>query len=126
MWYDMQGYAQIRLCRNNEPKTLRVSRMVLATFSRAAEPGDEAGHLDDNPRNNTISNLVWMSRAENEDHKTRRGRRPASTVDKFDMRVATLVRDIRAHGFTLQEIAALFQCHYTNIGYICKNVTWKI
>lgn len=125
-WEDPLGYAQARVCKNGRSKTMRLSRVILAAFVRPPRLGEEAGHLDDNPRNNKVRNLAWLTRQENEDHKTQRGRRPASTVGKFDMRSATLVRDIRAHGFTLQEIAALFQCHYTNIGYICKNVTWQI
>lgn len=122
---DPNGYAQVRLCKNGKSKTTRVSRMVLTAFVGVPQPGDEAGHRDDNPANNTLCNLEWVSRLQNEVQKTQRGRRPESTAGKLDRNAAVVIRDMRASGFRLQEIAALFNCHFSNVGYICQNKTWR-
>jgi len=124
-YVDARGYANVHLCKNGKARWFRVARVVLIAFIRPPAPGEEAGHGDDDPTNNSAANLTWVTREENEKQKTERGRRPESTVGKLRRQDANVIRDMRRSGFKLQEIAALYQCHFTNVGYICQQKTWR-
>lgn len=120
----LDGYCTVRLCKNGVVKTHQVSRIVLSAFDSLAN-GREAGHKNNNPMDNSLSNLCWQTRQENEAQKTAHGRRPLSTRGLFDTDTVQTVRDMRAAGFLLKELGALFGCHFTTIGYICNGTTWS-
>jgi hypothetical protein len=117
------GYNNVRLCKNGLAVQHRVARLMLLAFVGPAR-GREAGHLDDNPLNDTINNLAWQTRLENEQQKTRNGRRPESTAGKLTPADVKRIRALRAKGHTLTDIAARVGCHYSNIGLICQGKTW--
>lgn len=121
---DKDGYRSVRLCKDGKAVTHRIARLVLRAFEGPAQ-GREAGHDDDDPQNDALSNLFWQTRAENEAQKTLHGRRPASTVGKFDAATAALVREMRAAGLALTDLGALFGVHFSTVGYICQNKTWR-
>lgn len=123
-YYDKDGYASVRLCRGNAATHSRVSRLVLAAFVGAAL-GREAGHLNNDTRDNRVGNLQWQTRAENEAQKNAHQRRPASTRGLFTAETVRVVRDMRASGFSLRDIAALFVCHVSTVGYVCAKTTWR-
>jgi hypothetical protein len=56
-----------------------VHKLVLLTFRGPCPPGEESRHLDDNPKNNRLSNLVYGTHGQNEQDKTRNGGRPVVT-----------------------------------------------
>ena len=120
----VKGYCTVRLCKDGRVKTHLVSRLVLSAFDSLAD-GREAGHKNNNTLDNRLANLCWQTRKENEAQKTEHGRRPLSTRGLFSTATVAAVRDIRAAGFLLKEMAALFGCHYTTIAYICSNKTWS-
>lgn len=119
-----KGYVQVRLCKNGRAKTHLLSRVVLAAFTGRFR-AMEAGHKNNVRTDNRIDNLLWQTRVENEKHKTQTGRRPKSTVPSFSPRAVRAVRSMRKAGFLLQEMAALFGCHYTTLGLISLNKTWR-
>ena len=122
---DADGYRSVRLSRDGVASTQRIARLVLTAFESPCE-GREAGHDDDDPQNDKLSNLFWQTRAENEAQKTAHGRRPASTVGKFDAATAALVREMRAAGLALTDLGALFGVHFSTIGLICQQKTWRV
>jgi hypothetical protein len=111
------------LCKNGVVTTQRVARLVLLAFKGPAR-GREAGHLDDNPRNDQLRNLAWQTRLQNEQQKTQHGRRPASTVSKLTPTDVRRIRKLRTKGHRLVDIAGMFGCHTSNIGLICQGKTW--
>ena len=52
-------------------RTRYVHRLVLLTFEGPAPVGHEVGHKDNNPKNNRLSNLRYITRSENEFNKIR-------------------------------------------------------
>lgn len=122
--YDADGYQTVRLCKGGRAATLRLGRVILAAATGAFENA-EAAHLNNIRTDNRLANLEWQTRLENEQHKTATGRRPRATVPSFSPRAVSAVRSMRASGFTLQEMSALFGVHYTTLQLICSFKTWR-
>lgn len=62
-------YHRVTLCKNGVPKKFSVSRLVAYTF--IGEPTSlchEVNHKDGDRNNNHVSNLEWVSPAENKKH----------------------------------------------------------
>ena len=60
-----RGYYQVNLCKNKIKQKYSVSRLIGNTFISNPENKSEIDHIDRNPKNNSISNLRWVSRHEN-------------------------------------------------------------
>jgi hypothetical protein len=63
-----RGYMLVGLCRYNVPKTYLVHRIVAKAFIANVQNKPEINHIDGNKQNNSIKNLEWVSRKENEQH----------------------------------------------------------
>lgn len=62
------GHLKVNLnrCRTTNTRTSKyVNTIVLETFVGKAPKGLESRHLDGDPKNNKLSNLVWGTRGEN-------------------------------------------------------------
>ena len=65
------GYQGVGLCKNGTRRSALVHRLVLGAFVGRCPNGCEGSHLDGNPGNNSIGNLRWETKAENEQRKIR-------------------------------------------------------
>lgn len=63
------GYQKVSLKISGEKETYRVHRLVAKKFIPSREGCDEVNHKDGNRENNSVLNLEWVSRAENNFHK---------------------------------------------------------
>lgn len=62
-----QGYIRIWLHDGQgRVKVVLLHRLVMEVFIGPCPPGEEACHNDDNPTNNSIWNLRWDTRSENQ------------------------------------------------------------
>ena len=59
------GYLGVSLCKDGKPRTFRVHVLVALAFLGQRPEGCHVGHLDGNPRNNSISNLRYLTVKEN-------------------------------------------------------------
>lgn len=79
-WYYMSpavhsaGYRLVDLIRDGERHGRLVHRLVLEAFIGPSPKGMECRHLDGNPANNRLDNLMWGTRSENAGDRTRHGR----------------------------------------------------
>lgn len=66
------GYVRVKLFASGQRRNARVHLLVLETF---VGPGGglEGAHKNGDKSNNTLSNLVWKTRSENERDKKRHG-----------------------------------------------------
>lgn len=68
---DTNNYFFIRLWGPNGTKTLKIHRLIALHFIDNPEPilYTEINHKDGNPSNNSIENLEWCSRSQNQKHR---------------------------------------------------------
>lgn len=70
-----------------------VHRLVLEAFVSSAPTGMECRHLDGNPENNALTNLVWGTRQENINDREQHRGRPGYKLTVVDIRaIKTLLR----------------------------------
>ena len=66
---DSNGYFRVNLYKDGMlKKSELVSRMVAIAFIPNPENLPQVGHMDDNKRNNDVSNLYWTDSKENNNH----------------------------------------------------------
>ena len=66
---DKDGYYVTELYNKRKVKHIGVHRLVALAFIPNPNNYKEVNHIDNNPQNNTVSNLEWCSRLQNEQHK---------------------------------------------------------
>jgi hypothetical protein len=64
------GYSSVSLKNSNCKKNFRVHRLVANAFIPNIENKSDVNHKDKNRSNNNINNLEWMTRKENNQHKS--------------------------------------------------------
>jgi hypothetical protein len=105
-----KGYHTINTSVNQKRKTMKISRMVLSAFV-GDQPTLEARHLDGNKDNNTLANLAWGTRSENEQDKVLHGtvligsRNPKAVLTESDV---SEIKSLISQGKSLKEIGPLF------------------
>ena len=69
-------YLQVCLSKNGKRKMCYVHRIVAYAFLSNDDPKNKTqiNHLDENPRNNHVSNLEWTTPKQNANHGTRNER----------------------------------------------------
>ena len=63
--YDGSGYAVVWLFANGKKKRVKVSRIIAETFIPNMENKPFVDHIDTNKKNNSVSNLRWVTHKEN-------------------------------------------------------------
>lgn len=125
IYSDRDGYSCVSLCKGGVQKPYRVSRLVLTAFEQPSKPGEEACHKNHDKLDNSIRNLRWGTRQENEDDKTSSGRRPRNTINKLTASDVALAKKLRLDGLTYKEIGKVLSCHLSNVWLIVKGATWQ-
>lgn len=121
------GYLCVQLYENRSGTTARVSRLLLMAFVGLPDEGMEASHLDGDRMNNSLGNLAWETRLENEQHKVEHGTRPRGETQASSKLTDDKVREIRwlrQLGFKLSELAERYGVVYTCIHKVCRRETW--
>ena len=78
---DKNGYSRILLYKNGKYKLAQVHRLVAMAFIPNPENKPCVNHLDENTRNNHISNLEWTTIAENNAYGNRNKKTSVSRMD---------------------------------------------
>lgn len=66
-----RGYKLVSIFENGEKKTRRVHRLVAEAFIPNPDNKPEVNHIDGDKGNNSVDNLEWATRSENEYHAYR-------------------------------------------------------
>ena len=75
------GYLLVSLYKDGHVKKLTVHRLVAEAFIPNQNNLDTVNHKDEDKTNNTVSNLEWMSRGDNNNYGTR-NKRAAESLSK--------------------------------------------
>ena len=74
-----KGYLQLSLYKDGHVKTVKVHRLVAEAFIPNTHGLETVNHKDEVKSNNTVSNLEWMSRADNKRYSANK---PVQMLDK--------------------------------------------
>jgi hypothetical protein len=67
-----QGYSTITLTKNNKGKRFLLHRLIAESFIPNIEKKRVVNHIDNNPKNNKVSNLEWVTHRENTCHQIKK------------------------------------------------------
>jgi hypothetical protein len=104
-----------------------VHRLVLEAFVGPCPEGLETRHLDGNPSNNRLENLVWDTHANNMADGIRHGTRPRGEShwqSKLTDRKVRQVRRLAAMGQGYTEIGRRFGVNEHTIRSVIEHKTW--
>lgn len=126
-----KGYRQVNLYR--EEKTdygFFVHRLVLETFVGPCPEGMQTRHLDGNPANNWVGNLVWGTAMQNKEDRVRHGKQfklPTRQGEANNKAVLTEdnVREILISPENGRKLAAKFGVTESAVSGVRKRKTWR-
>jgi hypothetical protein len=108
--------------------TRDVHRIVLDAFVGPRPDGMECRHLDDDPTNNALSNLVWGTRSENQLDAVRNGRKAVgSAVHSAGHSEAQILRAVSlvSEGHTIKSAAEITGSKAKVISEVIRGRQWK-
>ena len=124
---DKDGYLTVALCLCGKVKAKKVHRLVLESFVRTFDLKEETRHLDGNPSNNHLNNLVIGTAKENgEDrvlHQTS-GRGQSNSKSKLTLNQVIEMRRLFAEGLSMRAIADKFKLNIEYARLVVKGVRY--
>lgn len=124
---DRHGYEIIGLCSNSIKKYFSVHRLVAKSFLPNKENLPCINHKDNNPKNNNLNNLEWISWVGNIKYKIDCGRQIRGVdvnTNKLSEKQVIKIRSIK-NNLTYKQIAIKYNVNETTIGSIKRRETWK-
>jgi len=126
----VSGYEQVVLCQKSLLKSFYVHRIVAVAFIGPCPAGKQVNHRDGDKLNNRLSNLEYVTAAQNTQHAYRMGlskaicganhyRAKLTDKDVLEIRAA-----YAAGGVTQRKLADNFGVHRVNISNIVNRQTW--
>lgn len=127
--YGNYGHLEVTLCKNKTKTRHKVHRLILETFIGSCPSGMECRHLDGNPKNNKLSNLIWGTPKENQSdrilHGTdNRGSKQGSSKMK-DKQIKEIRKLAKEGKFTQQQIANMFNICQPMVSMIKNKKRWQ-
>jgi len=123
-------YVSVILCRNRVRKQFKVHRLVAELFCPKPVGCEVVNHLDNNPANNSASNLEWTTVAGNNLHRHVQGRSCApvgeanwnSVLTEKDV---TAIKELLEQGeLSQQEVADRFRITQSHVSKIHLGKAW--
>ena len=125
------GYLEVNLWKNGEPKLCSVHRLIAQTFIPNPENLPEVNHIDENKTNNFVflneddsinkekSNLEWKNHRDNCNHGTRNERSAKARINGIRSKP---VLQFTLDGEFVREYPSLSECERNgfNKGAVCR------
>lgn len=130
---DVYGYLSVSVKLEGKRITRRVHRLVLCAFvGSPPSPESHCRHLDGNPRNNRVENLVWGTGIENAKDKVLHGTQPygeAVHTARLTQKQVRVIRELRRRhpGYSgmVAFLARWMGVSQGAITDICTGRTWR-
>ena len=127
---DEDGYLCVTVGKNGKRRKIKVHRIIAMAFIPNPNNLPEVDHIDNNKKNNCVSNLQWITGYDN------KSKIPFETRSKTHSGIlngrAILtpheveeIRELYRSGLSRSEIAKRFGRGWTTINHIVKGNTWK-
>lgn len=120
------GYQRVRLYKNGIPTTLMVHRIVVNAYIENPLSKSQVNHKDGNKTNNTVENLEWVTKSENEKHAYKHGLKkgyaPSSEKSRLSKKVAMINKDgnIVRTFYCIKDVERELGIPHSNIINVCK------
>ena len=120
-----KGYLAVQLGRGNRRY---VHRLVAEMFIDNPFELPSINHIDNNTKNNNVTNIEWVTHQENIQHKVRQGRQHkgerihSTKLKEDDVRE---IRKLLSNGVSQSKIAEMYNITQTPISKIKRGVTWS-
>lgn len=111
-----ERYLKVSLCKDGVLTQHQVHRLVLLAFVGEPPKGFVCDHIDCDIRNNNLTNLRWLSSADN-------ARRRAST--KLSKELVINIKNASKQGQPPKEIAEAFEVPVQQVYQIANGRRWK-
>lgn len=128
MQKNKNGYNFIVLYDGDRRKGGTVGRMMLMAFQPTNDPKMECSHIDGDKTNDTLSNLCWETRQQNEDRKKIHGTRPrGETAAMSSLKEADIhtIIDMWKRGIKRQVMAKRFGVTESCISAVTNGKAWN-
>jgi len=126
------GYYIVNLCANKQQKIVCIHKLIAKAFIPNPESKPIVNHIDGNKLNNDISNLEWVTYAEDTKHAIETGLRempsnnPGVSKRKLTIEQAQLARKLFNSGkHNQRELVAMFNVKFYIIRDLIKGKTYK-
>jgi DNA-binding CsgD family transcriptional regulator len=124
-----RGYVKVRLSIDGKIYNRHIHRMVAETFIPNPENKPEVNHIDGNKKNNTVTNLEWVTRKENAEHAYRTGLfgigESFSTADISNKQCKKICKLLESTDMSIKDIAEKVNCGKMTVYHILHGDTWK-
>ena len=119
---DKYGHRRVTFSKPGfKKKRIMVHRLVLLAFAGDCPEGKEVCHNDGDPRNNSLDNLRYDTRSENQRDKFRMKNYPRQKLTEENV---AMIRGLLQDGIPVKEIAKRFNVGDRQIYYIKNNKQW--
>ena len=115
-----RGYLFVSLYVDGKPHHLTIHSLVLLTFVGPRPEGQYIRHLDNDPANNNLDNLVYGSPTENQQDRLTHGTYGMA----LNARKVKVIRGLRHVGWEIRRIASLFGVSISTIGRVIRRDVW--
>lgn len=120
------GYLMSHLYKDGVREARTNHKIVASAFLGPRPEGQEVMHLDGDKTNNSVVNLAYGTRLENESHKALHGTLMRGERNHVAKLTADDVRAIRARrGERQEDLAEEYGCTFSNISAIQRRKSWR-
>lgn len=121
-------YLEAHIGPAGQQKTVSVHRLVVYAFLGPIPEGMEVNHLDGNPRNNALDNLVVVTPQENEAHAQANGLKPRGEghgrAIYTEAQIRAMKQDAAAGGMTQKQLAEVHGIKLPTVQAILSGRQW--
>lgn len=121
------GYLKVTLSKNGESKKYYLHRLVAIQFIDNNDNLPQVNHKDGNKLNNSVTNLEWCTKQENQNHAVRTNlmqhgaNRPSAKLTEQDVLEIYALKGI----LKAQDIADKYNVSKNTINCILRGSKWK-
>ena len=121
--YDNRNYHIINLSINGIKTIHKVHRLVMIAFIGPCPDNHEVHHIDSNPKNNCLSNLVYVTHKTNMQESMQGIKNHQAVMTPDDVRQLRYL--YRTTSKSIRTLSEEFDIGYSTARNIIKGVTWS-
>lgn len=116
---------RVNLVKGGKAKCFKVHRLVAQAFIPNPENKLQVNHIDNNPLNNIVTNLEWVTNLENSHHSMNQGRLNRGSKNGMAKLNEEEVIKIRTSNLSVLDLSNKYKISKSAIKNILNNKRWK-